>query len=518
MSKVPSAARRIVQVSCAVVWCLFAAGPMFGFAALKPILISQGIYRDRCDAHIKTLTTVECTDQDLALNLLFTVACMVTNISALPVGSILDNYGPRVSGIIGSFILALGAFCLKYSDVISWFDPYIVGCGLLALGGPFVFISSFQLANSFPRRSGLILALLTGAFDSSSALFLGYRILYTRVGNVPLTKFFFVYLLVPLFIVCCQVFLMPHDSYKTMGDLAEIAELGPNEDELDTDTENTDSYFPENSPSAPNLLGETSALLRLSLLGRDRRSSLASVKSASQLIAQDKHIAIDGGVFGVLHGYSVSEQMRTGWFLIMAVLTTIQMLRINYFLTTIKSQMLFLFQDEQVATQINHFFDMALPLGGVVAIPFIGLVLDNMSTLLIVLLIVLLSFIMGVCGMLTSVPGQYFGIMVLVVYRPFFYTAVSDYAAKVFGYDTFGTVYGTIMSISGICNIFSQVMVKMTHDKFDLDPRPINAFLLISGTVAGLSMFAYIKLKEKVTKRRQLELEAQTAIAVLVPQ
>jgi hypothetical protein len=37
-----------VQVSLAVVYCLFAAGVVFGYAAIKPVLIDEGVYRNLC--------------------------------------------------------------------------------------------------------------------------------------------------------------------------------------------------------------------------------------------------------------------------------------------------------------------------------------------------------------------------------------------------------------------------------------------------------------------------------------
>jgi hypothetical protein len=47
-----------------------------GFAALKPILLDSGVYADVCDSHERT-----CKAQDTRLNLLFTVASSVTNVS-----------------------------------------------------------------------------------------------------------------------------------------------------------------------------------------------------------------------------------------------------------------------------------------------------------------------------------------------------------------------------------------------------------------------------------------------------
>jgi hypothetical protein len=35
-------------VSLAVVYCLFAAGVVFGYAAIKPVLIDEGVYRNLC--------------------------------------------------------------------------------------------------------------------------------------------------------------------------------------------------------------------------------------------------------------------------------------------------------------------------------------------------------------------------------------------------------------------------------------------------------------------------------------
>ena len=206
-------------------WCLLSGGPIFGFAALKPVLIKEHVYEYLCDIH--TLGSgngdgdniiAKCTNQDLKLNMMFTVAAMLTNVSAFAIGRVLDVYGPKVCGLIGAFFLYLACFVFIYSKNLagSIIDPYLFGYASLALGGPFAFISSFQLSNSFPKRSGTILALITGAFDASSAVFLLYRIVYKNsMGNFTLEKFFMLYLLVPTFITVAQIVVMPNESYQT---------------------------------------------------------------------------------------------------------------------------------------------------------------------------------------------------------------------------------------------------------------------------------------------------------------
>ncbi|GMF72720.1 unnamed protein product [[Candida] boidinii] len=109
--ELPSLSKRLFQIGCSITWCLFAAGPVFGFAALKPVLISQGVYHEYCNVHDIAINTESdlCVAQDLKLNSMFTYAAVITNATALVVGNILDNYGPKVTAIIGSFIIFLAA-------------------------------------------------------------------------------------------------------------------------------------------------------------------------------------------------------------------------------------------------------------------------------------------------------------------------------------------------------------------------------------------------------------------------
>ena len=113
-----------------------------------------------------------------------------------------------------------------------------------------------------------------------------------------------------------------------------------------------------------------------------------------------------------------------------------------------------------------------------------------------------LSLFIGVAGLVSWLPATYAGIIVLVVYRPFYYTAVSDFCAKVFGYDNFGTVYGTIIAFSGVCNILQQVMDKATHEFFNMNPGPINTLLVVLTAVFGFALIIFVKSKEAHIKRK----------------
>ena len=503
-----SKSTRILQVCIAVIYCLTAAGIVFGFAALKPVLIEQGVYRDRCTKQELEDKEWVCYEQELRLNLMFTVAAVSTNVCALPVGTVLDRFGPRIASIVGVGFLTVGALSLAFAADMP-FDAYIPGYFFLALGGPFVFISSFQLSNTFPAHSGLILALLTGAFDTSSAIFLAYRLIYQgSEGTFTPKKFFLIYLIVPAFILLAQLFIMPANSYKSVGELVKQAE-DPSHDAHDSDTEIEDDQRRASVQSArrehrESVVSEMQALLK--------------TKTGESQAAEEEKKAEKSGVWGALHGKTARQQITSLWFLLITLFTVVQMLRINYFVATVRTQYVELLHSHARAVQINNFFDVALPLGGVIAVPFIGLVLDHTSTPFVLGLLVSIATTIGVLGI---IPNQmwaaYANVCLFVLYRPLYYTAVSDYSAKVFGFVTFGKVYGLIICLAGLFNFIQAGLDALTHRTFDNDPIPANALLLLVALTVGIALVGFVWRKSVTMGREKLEEEAEGAREVLMP-
>ncbi|KAK3726147.1 hypothetical protein LTR37_000295 [Vermiconidia calcicola] len=500
--------RRIAQVGVAVIYCLLGAGIVFGFAAFKPILIEQGVYRERCTRKELEEGVWVCYEQELRLNLMFTIAAVSTNVCALPVGTILDRYGPRIASFIGVVFLTLGALLLAFAANLP-FDAYIPGYLFLALGGPFIFISSFQLSNTFPKHSGLILALLTGAFDTSSAVFLAYRLIYQGSnGTFTPKKFFLIYLIVPAFVLLAQIFIMPAKSYKTVGELVRHAE-DPAHDEHASDEEIEDA-------NRKRAIQDERRQHRESVVSEI--TSLLGTKSGDQQAAEEEKKANKSGVWGALHGKTAAQQIASPWFILIAIFTAVQMLRINYFVATIRTQYTELLSSHPRAVKVNEFFDVALPLGGVISVPFIGFVLDNTSTPFVLALLVTIATTIGVLG---TIPNQmwaaYANICLFVLYRPFYYTAISDYSAKVFGFVTFGKVYGLIICLAGLFNFMQAGLDALTHKSFDNDPKPVNVLLLVVAFIVGAVLVGYVWRKSVMMGREKLEDEAENAGEVLMP-
>ncbi|EDO15136.1 hypothetical protein Kpol_413p11 [Vanderwaltozyma polyspora DSM 70294] len=468
----------LIEIACACIWSLFSSGIIFGFAALKPVLIKEGIYSELCKDDLmwsSEISSVPCTKQDLKLNNMFAVAATITNIIALPVGWILDYCGPRLSGIFGALFIALGGCNFIFdSSIGQYYDPYFVGFILLAVGGPFVFISCFHLSNIFPSRAGTIMALITGTFDSSSALFLIYRKMYERSNySFGLQRFFKIYMIVPVFILICQIFIMPRDSYESPTPLYSSSEvIDPEED---TNAEGSEV------PTEEDPLLES-------------RSSRSRRKSSIETVAESRIFRHINNINGTtLHHESLKTQLSSPWFYLMLIFAAVCMVRINYFVATVKSQAEYLLGDEQLASKLNSIFDILLPLGGIVSIPIIGIILDHLQSLRVLLLLTTVSIIIGICGLIpNSFEINLIGVILFVVYRPFYYTVVSDYTSKTFGFQTFGTVYGLLTCICGICNMTQTYLDNLTHTNFSMNPTPVNITLLTLTVISATALITFI--------------------------
>lgn len=374
--------------------------------------------------------------------------------------------------------------------------------------GPLVFISSFQLSNTFPKRSGLILALLTGAFDSSSAVFLVYRLIYQGSnGDYTPREFFLVYLIIPAFVLFAQLFIMPASSYKTVGELVKQAE-DPSHDAHDSDNEITDDEQRAAIQDARREHRESVVSEITALLGS---------KDGDEQVAEEETRAKRSGVYGALHGKNAIQQITTPWFVFITLFTVVQMTRINYFVATIWNTYSELLHSNDLATQINEFFDVALPLGGVIAVPFIGLVLDHTSTPSVLALLVTMATAIGILGCIPEVWAAYTNVSLFVLYRPLFYTAISDYSAKVFGFATFGKVYGLIICLAGLFNFVQAGLDALTHKTFHNDPIPVNVLLMGFALVLGGILVGYVWRKSYTMGRELLEQEAEEAREVLMP-
>ena len=153
--------KKLALVALGVFFSFTMAGVIFGYAPLKAALIGEGVYRERCvvggdlpnnktriqnggnppQMNIETKSTIDftgdctgdrdetadpihngddnpeaCAEQTLRLDWMFTVATTATNAAALPIGLVLDRWGPKISCAIGAVLFLLGGTGFAIAD------------------------------------------------------------------------------------------------------------------------------------------------------------------------------------------------------------------------------------------------------------------------------------------------------------------------------------------------------------------------------------------------------------------
>lgn len=81
----------------------------------------------------------------------------------------------------------------------------------------------------------------------------------------------------------------------------------------------------------------------------------------------------------------------------------------------------------------------------------------------------------------------------------------SDYATKVFGFATFGRIYGMIMCLSGLAQFVQPGLDELTHGPLGGNPVPVNVFMAVAGTILGVILTVFVAWKSKGIKEKHLQ-------------
>lgn len=83
----------------------------------------------------------------------------------------------------------------------------------------------------------------------------------------------------------------------------------------------------------------------------------------------------------------------------------------------------------------------------------------------------------------------------------------SDYSTKVFGFATFGRIYGTIVCISGMVNFVQSGLDALTYGPLHGNPTPINATLGALGGIIGVTLTIFVRIRGRVFVVEKTELD-----------
>ncbi|KAM9375850.1 solute carrier family 43 member 1a [Pholidichthys leucotaenia] len=223
--------RRWWMAVTAVFENLLCSAVLLGWGSLLLMLKREGFYSHLCsenDSVVISLGTpskgeeeewLTCVDQEEMLNLGFTIGSFLLSATTLPLGVLMDRFGPRPIRLVGSSCFGLSCIIMAGSAYNTEDLSVLIflALSLNGFGGICLTFTSLTLPNLFGALSSTVMSLMIGSYASSAVTFPGVKLIYD--AGVSFQTIMWVWAGLAGFVFCNCVINWPTTGFPTPDEI-----------------------------------------------------------------------------------------------------------------------------------------------------------------------------------------------------------------------------------------------------------------------------------------------------------
>jgi hypothetical protein len=420
-------------ITFAAVQSSLSTGLIFGWPALVAVLRDEGIYADECAANAPD---GKCDARDAAFASVYAMAAVVNYASFIPAGLVLDQFGPRVSSVLGTLCVVFGSLLLGLSG--NGKDFFALGLSLHGVGSPFIHLAWFHCGNILPvKRRPLLSTACVGCFTVSGLVFVVTRWI-VQGGTMDRRAALLLHAAIMLSFAFGAVLLHPKRAFAPG---AQLLWNGSNK------TENTvvaDTSMPSastNSALAYKILPPPPLPRSEQLAGRERSSSLIDRCSA------------------------IGAVVRSAPFLWLLLGFGIHSLRLNFTFAA-AAGLLDSIADDGDGEKYLDMLALIMP-AGVVWIPIVGRLLRKLEVWATFLVVSATGAVYGIFLVSETLWLQPIGFVIFSFHRVILFSSMFDYVRKTFELAHFGRLSGLVLLWGAAVSLVQKPLIAMAKDEGD---------------------------------------------------